>query len=60
MAHNCVLQATARHLLRVPAYPRSLSSLGAPERGEFGSAIELRALFWLLPEKPPISLGEAP
>ena len=29
---NKALQASPRHLLRVPGYPRSLRSLGAPER----------------------------
>jgi hypothetical protein len=29
---NQALQATPRHALRAPGYPRSLRSLGAPER----------------------------
>jgi hypothetical protein len=32
MRPNHALQATPRHSLRMPGYPRSKSSLGAPER----------------------------
>jgi hypothetical protein len=31
-AANQALQASPRHLLRVPGFPRSRISLGAPER----------------------------
>jgi hypothetical protein len=32
MTPNKALQAPPRHVLRVPGFPRSLRSLGAPER----------------------------
>ena len=37
---NKSLQATARNLLRVPGYPRSLCSLGALERGRYATTTE--------------------
>ena len=46
MPSNQALQAPPRHWLRMPGYPRSKTSLGAPERDRQAHLVRPRDVFW--------------